>query len=209
MHKSGVIKAQSKATENGWEFAKFGIGAKGLRIWRGSAKTKIPPKICANLLKNLSDLCACQQRFLHQVLRPIVLWINTYSMRKYDNKYRKLLLFWIFCDILSLNVKMYLRLKWYTVPFFISGQPYKISKGLLPLSIINEDKRDGTFGSYTGHSTPTTTLLHTLLLPALWHQLIFISSVHKTFFQNCGCFLGNCNLAILFLRQSSDSHLAV
>ena len=41
--------------------------------------TKIPPKICANLLKNYnkqSDLCACQQRFLHQVLSPIVLWIK-------------------------------------------------------------------------------------------------------------------------------------
>ena len=41
--------------------------------------TKIPPKICANLLKKLqqtSDLCACHQRFLHQVLSPIVLWIK-------------------------------------------------------------------------------------------------------------------------------------
>ena len=37
--------------------------------------TKIPPKICANLLKNY-NLCACQQRFLHQVLSPIVLWIK-------------------------------------------------------------------------------------------------------------------------------------
>ena len=35
--------------------------------------TKIPPKICANLLKNF---CACQQRFLHQILSPIVLWIK-------------------------------------------------------------------------------------------------------------------------------------
>ena len=34
-----------------------------------------------------------------------------------------------FCDILYLNVKMYLRLKLYTVPFFVSGQTYKISKG--------------------------------------------------------------------------------
>ena len=34
-----------------------------------------------------------------------------------------------FCDILSLNVKMYLWLKLYTVPFFVSGQTYKISKG--------------------------------------------------------------------------------
>ena len=40
-----------------------------------------------------------------------------------------MLLFWIFCDILSLNVKMYLRLKLYTVPFFVSGQTYTISKG--------------------------------------------------------------------------------
>ena len=40
-----------------------------------------------------------------------------------------MLLFWIFGDILSLNVKMYLWLKLYTVPFFISGQTYKISKG--------------------------------------------------------------------------------
>ena len=39
--------------------------------------TKIPPKICANLqLQQMSDLCACQQRFLHQVLSPIVLWIK-------------------------------------------------------------------------------------------------------------------------------------
>ena len=33
-----------------------------------------------------------------------------------------------FCDILSLIVKMYLWLKLYTVPFFVSGQTYKISK---------------------------------------------------------------------------------
>ena len=38
----------------------------------------IPCKICANLLKlqQMSDLCACQQRFLYQVLSPIVLWIK-------------------------------------------------------------------------------------------------------------------------------------
>ena len=40
-----------------------------------------------------------------------------------------MLLFWIFCDILFLNVKMYIWLKFYTVPFFVSGQTYKISKG--------------------------------------------------------------------------------
>ena len=34
-----------------------------------------------------------------------------------------------FCDILSLNVKMCPWLKLYTVPFFVSGQTYKISKG--------------------------------------------------------------------------------
>ena len=59
---------------------------------------------------------------------------NTYFMQKYDNKFVKckiymMLLFWIFFDILSLNVKMYIRLKSYTVPFFVSGQTYKISKG--------------------------------------------------------------------------------
>ena len=32
-----------------------------------------------------------------------------------------------FCDFLSLNVKMYLWLKLCTVPFFVSGQTYKIS----------------------------------------------------------------------------------
>ena len=37
--------------------------------------TKISPKICANL-QQTSDLCACQQRFLHQVLSSIVLWIK-------------------------------------------------------------------------------------------------------------------------------------
>ena len=30
-----------------------------------------------------------------------------------------------FCDILCLNVKMYLWLKLYTVPFFVIGQTYK------------------------------------------------------------------------------------
>ena len=35
-----------------------------------------------------------------------------------------MLSFWIF-----LNVKMYLWLKLYTVPCFVSGQTYKISKG--------------------------------------------------------------------------------
>ena len=39
-----------------------------------------------------------------------------------------MLLFWIFLWY-SLNVKMCLRLKLYTVPFFVSGQTYKISKG--------------------------------------------------------------------------------
>ena len=53
-------------------------------------------------------------------------------MWKYDNKYIKFV--WccysgFFFDILSLNVKMYLWLKLYTVPFFVSGQTYKISKG--------------------------------------------------------------------------------
>ena len=53
-------------------------------------------------------------------------------MWKYDNKYIQFL--WccysgFFCDILSLNVKMYLWLKLYTVPIFVSGQTYKISKG--------------------------------------------------------------------------------
>ena len=40
-----------------------------------------------------------------------------------------MLFFWIFYNILSLNVKMYLWLKLYTVPFFVSGQTCKISKG--------------------------------------------------------------------------------
>ena len=39
------------------------------------------------------------------------------------------MLFWIFCDTMSLNVKMYLWLKLYTVPFFVSGQTNKINKG--------------------------------------------------------------------------------
>ena len=69
----------------------------------------------AEKLQQTSDLCVCQQRFLHQVLSHIVLWI----------KY----LFNVVCDILSLNVKMHLWLKWYTVPFFVSGQTYTISKG--------------------------------------------------------------------------------
>ena len=41
--------------------------------------TKIHPKdLCkpAEKLQQTSDLCACQQRFLHQVLSPIVLWIK-------------------------------------------------------------------------------------------------------------------------------------
>ena len=79
-------------------------------------------------LQQTSALCACQQRFLHQVLSPIVLWIKYL----YDNKYLKFVqccYSGFFCDILSLNVKMYLWLKLYTVPFFVSGQTYKISKG--------------------------------------------------------------------------------
>ena len=52
-------------------------------------------------------------------------------MWKYDNKYIKMLLFWIFWGIFCLSMlKMYLWLKLYTVPFFVSGQTYKISKGL-------------------------------------------------------------------------------
>ena len=77
--------------------------------------TKIPPMICANLLKT-----NVWQKFLLQVLSPIVLWINTYFMWKYDNKYIQFVqccYSGFFCDILSLNVKMYLWLKLYTVPF--------------------------------------------------------------------------------------------
>ena len=33
-----------------------------------------------------------------------------------------------FCDIQSLNVKIYLSLKLYTVPFFVSGQPTKSAR---------------------------------------------------------------------------------
>ena len=53
-------------------------------------------------------------------------------MQKYDNKCIKCILCCysgLFCDIMSLNVKMYLWLTLYTVPFFVSGQTYKISKG--------------------------------------------------------------------------------
>ena len=57
---------------------------------------------------------------------------NTYFMQKYDNKCIKCI--WccysgFFCDILSLSVTMHLWLKLYTVPLFVSGQTYKISKG--------------------------------------------------------------------------------
>ena len=57
---------------------------------------------------------------------------NMYLMQKYDNTFIKCI--WCcysgcFCDILSFNVKMYLWLKLYTVPFFVSGQTYTISKG--------------------------------------------------------------------------------
>ena len=50
-------------------------------------------------------------------------------MQKYDNTFIKLIWCCYICDILSLNVKMYPWLKLYTVPFFVSGQTYKISKG--------------------------------------------------------------------------------
>ena len=53
-------------------------------------------------------------------------------MWKYDNKYIKFVrccYSGFFCEFLSLNVKMYLWLKLCPVPFFVSGQTYKISKG--------------------------------------------------------------------------------
>ena len=56
---------------------------------------------------------------------------NTYFMWKYDNKYIKFVrccYSGFFGDILPLSVKMYLWLKLYTVPFFVSGQTYKIGK---------------------------------------------------------------------------------
>ena len=56
----------------------------------------------------------------------------SYFMWKYDNKYIQFVrccYSGFFCDILSLRVKMYLWLKLYAVPFFLSGQTYKISKG--------------------------------------------------------------------------------
>ena len=62
--------------------------------------------------------------------------------------------FFVICD-LSLNVKMYLWLKLYTVPFFVSGQIYKISKG------------SNNYCSqciWNTHGTHTGTCAHTL-----WH----------------------------------------
>ena len=53
-------------------------------------------------------------------------------MWKYENKYIKFVrccYSGFFGDILSLNVKIYLWLKLYTVPFFVRRQTYKISKG--------------------------------------------------------------------------------
>ena len=58
--------------------------AKATKEWlkkkhRQNLWTKIPPKICANLLNNYNKRltsCACQQRFLHKVLSHIVLWIR-------------------------------------------------------------------------------------------------------------------------------------
>ena len=97
--------------------------------------TKIPPKICANLLKNYNKWLTSvltNKGFFTKYYVLLFYGSNTYFMWKYDNKYIKFV--WccysgFFCDILSLNVKTYLWLKLYTVPFFLSGQTYKISKG--------------------------------------------------------------------------------
>ena len=101
------------------------------RICKGEW-TKIPPMICANLLKNYNKrLTSLHQGFAttYQVL--LFYGSNTYFMWKYENKYIKFVqcCSGFFCDILSLNVKMSLWLKLDTVPFFVSGQTYKISKG--------------------------------------------------------------------------------
>ena len=97
--------------------------------------TKIPPKICANLLKNYNkrlNSVLANKGFSTKYYVLLFYGSNTYLMWKYDNKYIQFV--WccysgFFCDILSLKVKMYLLLKLYTVPFFVSAQTYKISKG--------------------------------------------------------------------------------
>ena len=95
--------------ENLWRELKLRVAKRQLRNLKDSERickeewTKIPPKICANLLKNYNKrlpLCACQQRFLHQVVNPIVSMDQILiSCEKHDNKYIKIctmLLFWIF-----------------------------------------------------------------------------------------------------------------
>ena len=88
---------------------------------------------------------------------------------------------------------------WTVCRYFINNFATTISS-----YIINEDKWASTFSRHTcpGHNTPITefhrwggmlwilvpSLLHRLLLPSLWNKLIFISSLHKSFFQNYGCF---------------------
>ena len=80
---------------------------------------------CWKTTTNIWPLC------LPTKVSPVLLFYgsNTYFMWKYDNKYIKFVrccYSGFFCDILSLSDKMYLWIKWYTVPFFVSGQTYKI-----------------------------------------------------------------------------------
>ena len=59
---------------NGAMYREFGFGE---NLQRGVDQNP-SQDLCkpAEKLQQTSDLCACQQRFVHQVLSPIVLWIK-------------------------------------------------------------------------------------------------------------------------------------
>ena len=61
--------------ENLWRELKLRVAKRQPRNLKGLERTQDLWKP-AEKLQQTSDHCACQQRFLHQVLSPIVLWIK-------------------------------------------------------------------------------------------------------------------------------------
>ena len=103
-----------------------------------------------------------------------------------------MLLFCIFYDILSLNVKMYLWLKLYTVPFFVSGQTYKISKGS---------------NNYCSHCICTFGWHFTPFFPWSFHlkSQAFFMNVHRTKMYICISSSSTGNISFRFRFQSQKT----
>ena len=105
-----------------------------LRIWRGSAKRSEPKSLprsvqtCWKTTTNVWPLCLPTKVSPPSIKSYCSIDQTLISCENMIINIQNLYNVVIFYNILSLNVKMYLWLKLHTVPFFVSGQTYKISK---------------------------------------------------------------------------------